>query len=85
MYSSGDTAYASSGWTKKITIEPLLIKYSLYGAYLTVVYQDSNATTKTICINDSFDMLCSKASYSVNVLVTTLNKISLEKKLIKKR
>jgi uncharacterized repeat protein (TIGR01451 family) len=41
-------------------------KYSLYGAYLIVVYQDSNTTNKTIWINDGFDMLCSKASYSVN-------------------
>jgi uncharacterized repeat protein (TIGR01451 family) len=38
----------------------------LYGSYLVVVYQDSNATNKTIIINDGCDMLYSNPSYSVN-------------------
>ena len=39
---------------------------TLYGSYLVVVYQDPNATNKTIIINDGCDMLCSNPSNSVN-------------------
>lgn len=40
--------------------------YALWGAYLVVIYSDSGATNKQIFINDEFDMVCSRASYSVN-------------------
>ena len=38
--------------------------YGLYGAYLVVVYEDASETEKTIQINDEFDMLYARASYS---------------------
>ncbi len=38
--------------------------YGLYGAYLVVVYEDASETEKTILINDEFDMLYARASYS---------------------
>jgi len=40
--------------------------YLLYGAYLVVVYEDPATTEKQILINEEFDMVCSRASYSVN-------------------
>ncbi|AKB36579.1 cell surface protein [Methanosarcina siciliae C2J] len=39
--------------------------YALWGAYLIVVYSDQETTEKQIFINDEFDMLYSKSSYSV--------------------
>jgi PKD repeat protein len=39
---------------------------SLYGSYMVVIYQDSNATYKRIYINDGTDLLCSSNSFSVN-------------------
>jgi len=39
--------------------------YSLWGAYLVVVYSDQATTEKQIFINDEFDMLYSRSSYSV--------------------
>ncbi|MFY9195393.1 MAG: DUF3344 domain-containing protein, partial [Methanoculleus sp.] len=40
--------------------------YFLYGAYLVVVYEDPATTEKRILINEEFDMVCSRASYSVD-------------------
>jgi hypothetical protein len=40
--------------------------YGIYGAYLIVVYQDPDTDNKTIYINDGFDMLCSRYTYSVS-------------------
>ncbi|MBN1193799.1 MAG: DUF3344 domain-containing protein [Methanomicrobiaceae archaeon] len=40
--------------------------YGIYGAYLIVVYQDDDTTIKQIWINDEFDMLWARNSYSVN-------------------
>ncbi|WFN34320.1 DUF3344 domain-containing protein [Methanogenium sp. S4BF] len=40
--------------------------YGLYGAYLLVVYEDPETSTKAIWINEEFDMLYSYASYSVS-------------------
>ncbi|WP_332449802.1 DUF3344 domain-containing protein [Methanoculleus sp.] len=40
--------------------------YSIYGAYLVVVYEDPATTEKEIRINDEFDMLYARASYAVN-------------------
>ncbi|WP_287382422.1 DUF3344 domain-containing protein, partial [Methanobacterium sp.] len=40
--------------------------YGIYGAYLIVVYQDPDTSEKKIYINDGFDMLCSRETYSVN-------------------
>ncbi|MCE5215316.1 MAG: DUF3344 domain-containing protein [Methanobacterium sp.] len=40
--------------------------YGIYGAYIIVVYQDPNTSNKKIWINDGFDMLCSRETYSVN-------------------
>jgi PKD repeat protein len=39
--------------------------YSLWGAYLVVVYSDPATREKQIIINDGFDMLYSRSSYSV--------------------
>ncbi|WP_321421164.1 DUF3344 domain-containing protein [uncultured Methanobacterium sp.] len=47
--------------------------YALYGAYLIVVYQDNTTTMKKIYINDGFDMLCSRETYSVNDTEATSN------------
>ena len=57
--------FNASGNTMNITPEAGN-KYGIYGAYLIMVYQDANATEKKIWINDGFDMLYSKSSYSVN-------------------
>jgi hypothetical protein len=40
--------------------------YGIYGAYLVVVYEDDSAARKAIWINEEFDMLYSRSSYSVN-------------------
>jgi len=40
--------------------------YGIYGAYLVVVYEDPSAGRKAIWINEEFDMLYSRPSYSVN-------------------
>ncbi|MGV8143608.1 MAG: DUF3344 domain-containing protein [Methanothermobacter sp.] len=40
--------------------------YGLYGAYIIVVYEDTDTTNKTIYINDGFDMLYNKDIYSIN-------------------
>ncbi|HON82242.1 MAG TPA: DUF3344 domain-containing protein, partial [Methanoregulaceae archaeon] len=40
--------------------------YGIYGAYLVVVYEDPLESWKSIRINDGFDMIYSRASYSVN-------------------
>jgi len=40
--------------------------YALYGAYLVVVYQDAGTTAKKIFINDEFDMVWSRSTYSTN-------------------
>nr|WP_319374734.1 DUF3344 domain-containing protein [uncultured Methanobacterium sp.] len=40
--------------------------YAIYGAYMVLVYQDNTTTMKKIYINDGFDMLCSRYTYSVN-------------------
>ncbi|KQC04225.1 MAG: hypothetical protein APR53_00145 [Methanoculleus sp. SDB] len=40
--------------------------YGIYGAYLIVVYQYDGTTVKQIWINDGFDMLWARNSYSVN-------------------
>ncbi|HII84315.1 MAG TPA: DUF3344 domain-containing protein [Methanobacterium subterraneum] len=40
--------------------------YGIYGAYLVVVYEDATTSQKKIYINDGFDMLCSRYTYSTN-------------------
>ena len=40
--------------------------YALWGAYLVVTYSDPSTTEKKIWINDEFDMVYSRATYSTN-------------------
>lgn len=40
--------------------------YGIYGAYLIVTYSDPATTEKQIYINDEFDMVYSRTSYSIN-------------------
>ncbi|MBP1946964.1 putative repeat protein (TIGR01451 family), partial [Methanobacterium petrolearium] len=40
--------------------------YGIYGAYIIVVYEDSTTSYKQIYINDGFDMLYSRETYSVS-------------------
>ncbi len=40
--------------------------YALYGGYLVVVYQDAGTTEKKIFVNDEFDMVWSRSTYSTN-------------------
>ncbi len=40
--------------------------YGIYGAYLVVVYEDPETSTKAIWMNEEFDMVYSRPSYSVS-------------------
>ncbi len=61
------SAFNTAGNTMNIIPEPGNTNdYGIYGAYLLVVYQDPNTSNKKIWINDGFDMLCSRETYSVN-------------------
>jgi methionine-rich copper-binding protein CopC len=57
--------FDAAGNTMTITPEEG-VNYGIYGAYLVVVYEDSTTSYKQIFINDGFDMLYSRDSYSVN-------------------
>ncbi|MGI6483737.1 MAG: DUF3344 domain-containing protein [Methanobacterium sp.] len=57
--------FNTAGNTMIITPEPEN-DYGIYGAYLVVVYGDATTSWKKIYINDGFDMLCSRYTYSVN-------------------
>jgi PKD repeat protein len=63
------SSFSSAGNTLVLTPEGTAgttNDYALFGAYLVVVYSDSTTTEKQIMINDEFDMICSRTSYSAN-------------------
>ncbi len=57
--------FATAGNTLTITPEPDN-NYILYGAYMVVVYEDPATAERQIFINEEFDMVYSRPTYSVN-------------------
>jgi subtilase family serine protease len=64
--------FNTAGNTMTITPE-VGRNYGIYGAYLIVVYEDATTSYKKIYINDGFDMVCSRYTYSVNDTEATAN------------